>query len=53
MNAGRSVQARRYAQAREFGHGRADSAAYAGIPLGEAELIDRDNEKSRPKRAAG
>lgn len=31
-----------YLRAREYGHGRADAAAYAGIGIGEAELHDRE-----------
>jgi hypothetical protein len=37
-----SVQMRRYRTAREFGHSRADAAAYADLPMEEAKLWDID-----------
>ena len=37
-----SIQQRRYITAREHGHSRADSAAFAEIGMGEAMLIDRE-----------
>jgi hypothetical protein len=43
-----SVQMRRYRTAREFGHSRADAAAYADLPIEEAVLWDRDWGFDRP-----
>lgn len=37
-----SVQLRDYLRARRHGHDRFSSAEYAGLPVQEAELIDRE-----------
>ena len=37
-----SQQLQQYLRARRFGHDRWSAAEYAGLPFGEAELIDRE-----------
>lgn len=37
-----SVQLTRYLQFRQHGHQRAEAATAAGIPIGEAELVDKE-----------
>lgn len=37
-----SVQMARYLQFRRHGHPRAEAATAAGIPIGEAELVDKE-----------
>ncbi|WP_426163052.1 hypothetical protein [Sandarakinorhabdus sp. DWP1-3-1] len=37
-----SRQLTRYLQFRQHGHARADAATAAGIPIPEAELVDKD-----------
>jgi hypothetical protein len=44
-----SKQMERYERAREFGHLSSDAAAYAGISIGEADLIEADREKAERK----
>lgn len=40
-----SLQITKYRRARDHGHSRADAAAYAGIGIGEAELVDREERR--------